>query len=364
MQNTITNRQMAFVLFIAISTSSVASLAKTMALGARHGAWITIILASFFFAAIAALIVKLNQLNEGKTLYEYSQALVGKHVGLLIGLFYVAYFFLFSLYYCNSFTLLVKANFMAKTPVWALLLAGIPIYGAIAYKGIRNIGRLVEILGLLFFIIMVVLFVSMLFQGTFSFILPLFNASDIGRYLLALKDTVEPFSGIEALLVIPFLKKNKRAPKVAFFSMLGIGLVYILDVYGCYAMIGLDEIVNYNFPMVAAIRLLEYPKVEFLQRMDVVYDTIGFMRAFLGISMLYLVLVELLCKMLPKAKRIVVVSVVGIALFLAGIVTFQIPNNTQILKTTLSMCSLLAMIAIPFVLFLITKVKKREKSNR
>lgn len=363
MQNTVTNRQMAFVLFITISTSSVSLLAKTMALSAGHGAWITLLLASLIFAAITALIVKLNQLNEGKTLYEYSQALVGKQVGLLIGLFYVAYFFLFSLYYCNSFSVLVKANFLAKTPVWAMLLAGMPVYGTIAYKGIRNIGRLAEIIGLVFLVVTVILFVSMLFQGTFSFILPLFNASDIGKYFLALKDTAEPFLGIEVLLIIPFLKKNKRAPKVAFFSILGIGLFYILDVYGCYAMIGIDEIVHHNFPMVAAIRLLEYPKIEFLQRMDIAYDTIGFMRVFVGKSMLYLALVELLCKMLPKAKRIAVVLVVGAAVLFASIVIFPIPNITQIFKTALSVCSLAAMVAIPLVLLLITKVKNREKSN-
>lgn len=364
MQNTVTNRQMVFILFTTITSTSASSLAKTMATSAGQGAWITLLLASLVFAAVAVLIVKLNQLNEGKTLYEYSQALVGKRAGFLIGFFYAAYFTLFLLFYSNSFILLIKANFMPKTPVWALLLAGMPVYGTIAYKGVRNIGRLAEIMGLVIFVFLILLYISMLVQGTFSFILPLYNASDTGKYLLALKDAVDPYLGIEVLLLIPFMAKSKSTPRAAFFSILVIGLFYILDVYGCYAIIGPDEIIHYNFPMMAAIRLLNYPKIEFLQRMDVLYDTIGFMRVFLGISLLYLALVELLCKMLPKAKRIVVVIAIGFALFFAGIATFQIPNILQTFKTTLILCSFVAMAAVPLILFIITKVKKREKSNR
>jgi hypothetical protein len=239
-----------------------------------------------------------------------------------------------------------------------------PIYGVIAYKGIRNIGRLAEIIGILFLLVALVLFVSMLIQGTFSFVLPLYYPPDTGKYLLSLKDAIEPFLGIEVLLVIPFFKKNKKTAKTAVFAIIGIGLFYILDVYGCYAMIGMDEIVYHRFPLVDAIRLVEYPDIEFLQRLDVLYETIGFMRVFVGKSMLYLVIVELLCKMMPKAKRVFIVIVVGLAITVASLSTINITNILKTLASILIIGGIAAAFVIPLMLLMIAKVKMNAKKGR
>ncbi|MCE5236430.1 MAG: GerAB/ArcD/ProY family transporter [Clostridiaceae bacterium] len=363
MRNTVTNRQVVFILFITLSTSSVATVAKTMAVSAGHGAWLTLLLVSIIFGLIATVIVKLNRLHEGKTLYQYSRELVGKYAAFAIGLIYLAYFFLFSLQLCNTFNQIIKSGFLLKTPVWAMLLAGMPIYGIIAYRGIRNIGRLAEIVGLTFLVVAIILFVSMLFQGTFSFVLPLYYPPDTGKYLLSLKDAIEPFLGVEVLLLIPFTKKSKKLSMTAMLSILGMGLFYILDVYGCYAMIGMDEIVYHKFPLVDAIRLVEYPQIEFLQRLDIVYDTIGFMRVFVGKSMLYLMIVELLSKMLPKANRLILVIVVGAAIFFASFMTSQLPDILRTVTSILSMGGIAVVFVIPLLLLLITKVKKHEENS-
>jgi len=115
---------------------------------------------------------------------------------------------------------------------------------------------------------------------------------------------------------------------------------------------------------VDAIRLVEYPKIEFLQRLDIVYDTIGFMRVFVGKSVLYLVIVELLCKMLRKTKRIVIVIVVGIAVTVASLATINIPNILQTLIFILSIGGIAAAFVIPLILLVIAKVKKNAKKGR
>jgi hypothetical protein len=203
----------------------------------------------------------------------------------------------------------------------------------------------------------------MLFQGTFSFILPLYYPPDTGKYLLSMKDAIGPFLGIEVLLVIPLIKKNKKTAKTAALAIIGIALIYILDVYGCYAMIGMDEIVYHKYPLVDAIRLVEYPKIEFLQRLDIVYDTIGFMRVFVAKSIMYLVIVELICKMLPKANRIVVVVIVGVAVTLASLLTVEMPNFIDTMVSILSISGIAAAFVIPLLLLLVTKVKKNAKKS-
>jgi Na+/proline symporter len=98
--------------------------------------------------------------------------------------------------------------------------------------------------------------------------------------------------------------------------------------------------------------------------MDIIYDTIGFMRVFVAKSILYLVIVELICKMLPKAKRIVVVVIVGAVVALASFFTIEMPNFIDTLVSILSISGIAAAFVIPLILLLVTKVKKNAEKNR
>jgi Na+/proline symporter len=85
---------------------------------------------------------------------------------------------------------------------------------------------------------------------------------------------------------------------------------------------------------------------------------------FVAKSVLYLVIVELLCKMLPKVKRIVIVVIVGAAVTLASVLTVELPKFIEALVTILSIGGIAAVFVIPLMLLLITKVKKNAQKNR
>jgi spore germination protein (amino acid permease) len=306
---------------------------------------------------MAAVIIRLNTMYEGKTLLEYSRDIFGRAAPYLLGIFYLVYFMIFSTYLCYSFDNDIISNFLPKTPIWALLAAGLPIYGFIAYKGIRVLGRLSELFGILFTAIIMVIFISMFIEGKMTYILPLFNPSDIGKYFISLKDTVEPFIGIEIFLFVPFAKGKKTA-LTAFLTYIAIGLIYIFDVYGCYAMIGLDEIKLHKYPLIDAVRLVQYPRIEFLQRVDVAYQTIGFMRVFIAKSVLYFVIVEIISKIIPKTKRKVIVLAVGIIIFLISIMSFNIPNIQALYIAALSYSGVFSVFVIPLIVFAAAKVRK------
>jgi spore germination protein len=250
------------------------------------------------------------------------------------------------------------ANFLFITPWRVLLLAGMPLYGFIAYKGATNAARLAEIIGSLFFIIAIIIFATMLIEGRKNYILPLFDSTEVDNYFFSVKDAIEQFWGLEILLFIPLSRKMKRAPLVAFFTLICIGLYYMVDVYGCYAMIGMDEIKYHEFPLVDAMRLVEYPRIEFLQRIDIAYETIGFMRVIVGKSFLYLMIVEILTKLLPRLSRLLLVIVTGMVIFISVSVAMMIPNVAALLIMVLSYSSLVAVFMIPLTLLAITMVKR------
>lgn len=359
MPNSITNRQMVFILVLSITCVSIISIPKVMAESAGLGSWLTLMLAALIAAAAAVVIVSLNKGFQGKVIFEYSQVLVGKIGAYIIAAFYILFFVLMSVYLLSSQANLVHADFLLKTPKWALSLLCLPVLGYAAYKGITNVARMLEIVGILFLIVVIAIHITMLIEGDARYILPLFKPSETGKYFSALPNTIDSFIGLEVLLVIPLSVVNKKPRRVAFLTMVGIGLLYVLVVDSSIMMIGMYEIVHYNDALVVAIRQVQLPFIEFLQRVDIFYLTIGFVSTFAGIIVFYLAATEYICRVFQKVKRIVVVCILGALLFILAVVGEGVDNLGKMFEGLTTYIGPVAAIVIPLLLFILMKVKKR-----
>ncbi len=351
------------MLYITVITVSVITAPKTQALSAGHGAWVPLLCTGLIFGIMAVITVKLNQMFEGDTLFEYSAKIAGKFVAYILAFFYILFFMLDSTFFCITFFDLVKVHFLPKSPEWALILVSMPFLGFIAYKGLTNAGRLSELIGFVFLIVSLIISVTMFFEGRLDNILPLYIPSETGQYFNAIKDTIDQFVGLSLLTLIPISKADKKFSRVVFLTFIGIALFYIIDVYGCYAIIGMDEIKQYNYPLIDAIRLVEYKRVEFFQRVDIAYQTIGFMRVFVAKGIVYLAVVEYVCKILPKARRITVVVCLGVLMYSIDVFASYVPEIIAKLFFMRTISVILASFIIPLTLLIIAKVKQHGKKN-
>ena len=77
MTNSITNRQMFFIIFLTLTSYTTINLPKTMAQTAGRSSWIPIMAVSIIFGGAAVIITKLNNMYQGKVLFDYSQEIVG-----------------------------------------------------------------------------------------------------------------------------------------------------------------------------------------------------------------------------------------------------------------------------------------------
>lgn len=351
------------MLYIIVITVSVITVGKTQALSAGHGAWVPLLCTGLIFGVMSVIVINLNKMFEGDTLFEYSTKIVGKAIAYILAIVYVIFFCVDSTYFCITFFGLVKSNFLPKSPQWALLLVSMPFLGFIAYKGMTNAGRLSELIGIVFLVVSLIITITMFFEGRIDSILPLYVKSETGKYFSAIKDTIDQFVGIAIITLIPVRKADKKISKVAFFTMIGVALFYILDVYGCYAIIGMDEIKNYNYPLIDAIRLVQYKQIEFFQRVDIAYQTIGFMRVFAAKGIIYLAIVEYLCKIFSRAKRLAIVIYSGVVLYAIDIFAFGVPEISVKLFGLREIFALVVSFFIPTMLLIIAKVKLNGKKS-
>lgn len=255
MTNSITNRQMFFIIFMTLTAYTTIDLPKTMAQTAGRSSWIPIIIVSIIFGISAIIITKLNNMFLGKVFFDYSQGIMGKFFTYLIVFYYILYFLIIGVYLKLKLVGVLTSNFLPKTPPFVFLLFGIALFAYVAYKGITNIARMLEIYGVLFLIITVGISALMLAGGTKYNILPFFNASEIKEYAKTMKDLIVPYGGAEVLLIIPFSAKNKKAPKTAFFTLLFIGLFYALIVESTIMILGINNTALLNDSFIEAIKI-------------------------------------------------------------------------------------------------------------
>jgi len=355
----VTNRQIVFILLLTLTSYSVVDISRAMAASAGYGSWFTLLITSIIFSAVGIIVVSLANMYKGQMMHEYSCKLIGNFGGYAVSIYYVVYFSLIVVFLGLQLATILKADFFPKTPKAAILLAGIPVFCFIAYKGITALARLFEMIGMFYIVVGTTVHVIMFTQGNPNYILPLFNKADIGNYFAAIKDAIFPFLGIEILLIIPFSKENgKKSIITTALTVFAIGLFYILIVESCIMKLGMNDIVHYNSSIIVAIRDMELPFLDFMKRLDVLFLTVGFMGFFLGITIVYTAITEYLCRIFKNAKRMMIVIVLGALSFAACLILDTVEGFSDFVTSVGIYLGIGAGALIPGLLLIIAKRRK------
>ncbi len=362
MDNTITCRQIFFILLLTLTCYTVVSISKEMAEAAGTGAWITILATALVFALAAACVVYVGNRYRGQMLFDYAPSLITKPGAYALALFYIIYFLFILVLLITSFSKLLAADFFPKTPVWAFPLLGIPLFCYIAYKGVTNTARLAEIIGIVLILTAVFVHTLMMTEGRVNRILPLFNPAEAGRYIAAIEKSIFPFLGIEVLFVFPLSPRiTKRPVRTAFLSLVTVGLFYVLIVESCIMKLGINDIASYNDALVVAIRDTSPPFLEIISRLDILYLTVGFGGIFIGISIALLAAVEYVCRIFKSVSRLAVVISVGAVTYAVFFIVNGIKGYEKFAEGLGTYLGIFASLIAPLILFIIVKAKNKNK---
>lgn len=360
MVNSVTNRQLVFIIFLTLTTYTTIDLPKIMAETAGRSSWIPIIIASLIFGIAVVIVTKLNNMYQNKVLFDYSQEIVGKFFSCLITIYFIIYFLFIGVYLKLKLVGLLQSNFLPHTPQPVMLLIGIALFGYVAHKSITNIARGFEIIGITFLIITVGMCIFMLTEGMHYNALPLYNSADTKKFAEAVKALAIPYLGIEVLFIIPFTEKNKKASKTAFFTLLFIGFFYVLIVESTFMILGVNNTIALNDSFIEAIKVVEIPVIE---RTDVFYLTFGLTSLFAGMIIVFSAVTEIACRLFAKAKRYIIVVIVSVVFFILCLLGLNIKDFKELFASYATIPILVSSMLIPAILFIVAKLKKRAQRD-
>ncbi|WFD09195.1 GerAB/ArcD/ProY family transporter [Tepidibacter hydrothermalis] len=365
MNESLTNRQIAFIIFGIVVGYGVLGLPKNVTENAGTGGWFTLLMATAITIIFTYIITYLGYVHKNKTIYEYSNILTGKFIASIFMIIYIIYYFMLFTMIIRMASEAIKLTVLIKTPVWALCLLFLSVVYYAVIKKLEVIARICEIYGLILIIGYITIHLAVLSQGKLINLRPFFVAGDLQAYLNATLVTIFPFLGVEILTIISFNKKknNKRVFKYTTLMVGFIGILYILIVESCISIMGVDGIVHYKDALFATIRRVDIKSLQFLERIDGIFLTIWIMGMFCTASIEAYGSVFLMSKWFKDIHFNLLAFIVIILAFIVG----QIPktiDDVEKIMDYISYCTLITAGFIPMILFLITKVKKYDKKIR
>ncbi|SHJ73834.1 GerAB/ArcD/ProY family transporter [Paramaledivibacter caminithermalis] len=365
MNNSLTDRQIAFILFGIIVGYGIMPMAKNVAENGGTGGWFALLIATLITAIFTYIITYLGYVHKNKTIYEYSQLLLGKFFTNIFMIIYIIYFFMFFTMIIRMASEVIRLTILLKTPVCAMcLLFLVAVYYAVS-KGIRVIARICEIYGLIIIIFLLTIQLAIFTQGDIINLKPFFVLEDIKSYIKATSTIIFPFIGIEILAVIP-LDKKENSKKIFGYNILMvvfIGILYILVAESCISVMGVDGIIYYKDSLLATIRRIEIPHLQFLRRLDGIFLPIWIMTLFCTFILSAYGSVFLTSKLFKNTSHKKITFVVVITSFIIA----QIPNTINQIEKLMDYISYLGIIVsgiIPVILFVATKVKRYDTKNK
>ncbi len=356
----VTNRQIFFLLLLVTCAFCTIDIPQMAAKTMGRSGWIMIVVYTAAFSLVAIMLTKLQNTYQGMTVFEYGQILLGKVPNYIFCVVFTVYFFSILVYLNENMAKLITMNFLPKTQPAFTLAVAVALFGFIVYKGTETMARLFELLGVMYLAITLLLCLLMLTQSEITNILPLYNPNEGGQFFGAILLFGTIFGGLENLMLIPFGKGNKGAPKAAFFSMLAIGLQLVLITEGSIGMLGINNAIAYNDTFIEAIKLADAPVIE---RPDILYIPIGLAGLFAILTILIHSVVELMSRIFPLAKRGLMVSLVCAASYGASLTVLGLPAYSSEFKKILPVLMLFFAGVMPTLLFLLSLLKKRSKTG-
>ncbi|GAA0717542.1 GerAB/ArcD/ProY family transporter [Clostridium malenominatum] len=361
MNNSLTNKEISFVLYCVIVGYGVINLPKTVAEASGTSGWISMFIMGSVAIIVTYMITYISYVHEDKVFYEFSEILVGKIFTYIFLTIYIIYFFISFTMLTRIYAETINLTILNRTPVWSIsLLFFIVIYYALS-KGLPTIGRISLLYGFMSLLGFIFLNTILASQGKLVNIRPLFISKSIVSYIKDSFKLVFPFLGMEILFFIPINRKyNKKILKYTICTLFFITLLYFYTVESSISVIGVESIIHYKTPLFSVVKGLDVPYLEFFRRLDGIYIIYWSMNIICSISIWGYVLTLCINKFFKNLQYNTLIKLVVIISFIAS----QIPKTTKDVEQLLKFSGYLGIVTtliIPFILLIMTKVKNHGK---
>ncbi|CAA7602247.1 Spore germination GerAB [Acididesulfobacillus acetoxydans] len=268
----INSKQFAWLLFIIVTSVSTSQIPAMLVAAAGRDAWLSILGGWFINILVAILYAYMGLRFPGENFVQYSMTLLGKYLGRIVGIIFPLFFLLACATFLRGLSRLVNIAFLPDTPYEVILVSNFLVSAYIARKGIEVSARMTEVLGPLFFISGIVLFLMVIPLIDISRLKPQFANGVIP----SLKGTplAQAFFGL-CIIMAMFMPVCDRPEKAfrAKFAAISMGTLFVgmLTAFST-GVFGVEQTKNMYSPGLMLARMVHFGT--YLERIEILWMVI------------------------------------------------------------------------------------------
>lgn len=155
----ISTNQFVWMLFSIITSFTTLQIPGLLIFHAGRDAWIAVILAWFFDVLLAIVYAYMGIRFPGQNFVQYSMTILGKYFGRIVGMMFPLFFLMVTSLLMRAIGVLISNVILPSTPLEVILLSGYIFIAYAVKKGIEVIARASEIMGPIYLLSFIILFI-------------------------------------------------------------------------------------------------------------------------------------------------------------------------------------------------------------
>lgn len=331
-------------------------------LDAKKDAWLAILVGLAFGLVIFLVYSYFYRIYPDLPLTNYARKILGKYIGLPIGVLYIVYFIYGAARDLRDASDLLITSIYDQTPMFVINALMIVSIAYVLHKGIEVLGRIAEIYLVIIVGLGILGTLTVLFSGIIDFknLFPMLEKGWKPILMTAYSQTIIfPFGEMIAFtMVLPYLNKPQKALKTGISAMIISGVILSYTTLLNIAVLGVDIASRSTFPLFTTISKVNI--AEFIQRVDAIVILTLIIGDFFKIAIFYYAAVMGAMDVFKIQQHYKLVFPIGIivlysSLMIASDFSEHIKEGKLALKTSHALFS----VGIPLLLLVAFQIRKR-----
>lgn len=233
---------------------------------ARQDAWLATVITFFSSAVFLYLIGRLALVFPDKTIIQYSQELLGKWPGTLLGFFYPGLFLFIGATDLRIYGEVLRSIFIPETPLIVILGSMVIVAFMVVYAGLESLGRMADLIFPVFTLATIFTLFFSIVGADFSNLQPVLYQGWRPVLIAAITPTAIAAQYAHLAMLVPSTVEPRKTLSVALGSLLSASFILLLASLIVVAVLGADEGARAVFPVFKMIRAIRIS--EFLERIE------------------------------------------------------------------------------------------------
>jgi len=354
--------QMALLMNPAISATVLLLVPAITAKQAHRDLWLSPIWASLIGFFVVFITYQLNKLYPKETIIEYSEQILGKLVGKLVGAVFLLFYLHITGIIVREYGEFLSGAFLQHTPIAVIIGTMVLVCSFAVIGGLEVIGRASEIIVPIVMLLYLFIFILLLKDLEIENMFPIMEKG----IKPSLMGSIVPQSWFSEFLLIsfflPYVKNKKKGMKWGMISVISVMLLMVLTNMMNLLLFG-NLTPSLTYPVMIAARYISI--ADFLEHLESIVMAIWIAGTFIKITVFYYVLALGTAQWLKLSEYRPVVLPLGFLVLLHGLWSARdLQELSHFLATSGAVYILSVQVVIPVILLLVAFIRKKVQQRK